>query len=166
MSNPFSIVSQSPDHTRAIGVELGRRLRGGDVICLSGDLGAGKTWLTGGIAQGWDAQEPVHSPTFVFIHIHHHVSDPRKQLYHVDCYRLNSKADAESIGLEDLLNGDDVVILEWPERVIDLLPADRLWIDLDPDDSDPDARRVITFSAIGKRYETLLMELRVALTPR
>jgi tRNA threonylcarbamoyladenosine biosynthesis protein TsaE len=147
--------SHSVEETIAVGKTLGALLRAGDVICLSGDLGAGKTAFTSGIGKGWGALEPVNSPTFVFVHEHHRAADDLR-LYHLDCYRLASEEDAISIGIEDILSGDDVAILEWPERVEAFLPAERLWIELLVID---DNLRTIEFTAYGVRYNQLLMEL-------
>ncbi len=151
----LDLTSHSVEQTVALGVRLGQLLVGGDVICLSGDLGAGKTALTFGIAKGWGALEPVNSPTFVFIHEHRRARDDGR-LYHVDCYRLGSLDDAESVGIEDVLAGDGVVIIEWPERISPLLPAERFWISLDI--LDAAMGRQITLHATGPRYEALLDE--------
>src|SRR5258707_11424486 len=86
----FSLESTSVEQTAYFGARLGKLLGAGDVICLSGPLGAGKTALAAGIAAGWGALEPVNSPTFVFVHEHHRAADALR-LYHVDCYRLTSE---------------------------------------------------------------------------
>jgi tRNA threonylcarbamoyladenosine biosynthesis protein TsaE len=154
----LELTSHSVEQTVELGVRLGRRLVGGDVICLSGDLGAGKTALTSGIGKGWGAREPVNSPTFVFVHEHRRSTDDGR-LYHVDCYRLGSLDDAESVGIEEILAGDDVVVIEWPERIEPLLPRERLWIDLEILDATTDRR--ISLKATGARYEALLDGLQV-----
>lgn len=151
----IEITSQSVEHTVRIGRALGTLLHAGDVICLSGDLGAGKTALTRGIGAGWGAQEAVTSPTFTLIHEHHRAQDAQP-LYHVDCYRLSGPDEAWGIGLEDLLHGEGVSVLEWPENIAEALPADRLWIDLAFLD---DERRHLTFHATGTRYTHLLQAL-------
>src|SRR5882724_1986861 len=83
----LKLTSHSVDETVQFGVRLGQRLLGGDVVCLSGDLGAGKTALASGIGKGWGALELVNSPTFVFVHEHRRTDDDVR-LYHLDCYRL------------------------------------------------------------------------------
>jgi tRNA threonylcarbamoyladenosine biosynthesis protein TsaE len=131
------------------------------VICLSGDLGAGKTALTSGIGKGWGAREPVNSPTFVFVHEHRRLKD-NLRLFHVDCYRLSSLEDAETVGIEEILAGDDVVVIEWPERIETLLPVERLWITLDMvGETTEGTERQISFQATGARYTALLDCLRV-----
>ncbi len=153
----LNLTSHSVNQTVQLGVRLGQLLRGGDVICLSGDLGAGKTALASGIGKGWGALELINSPTFVFIHEHRRTDDDVR-LYHLDCYRLASEDDALSIGIEDIMSGRDVVVIEWPEHIASFLPLERLWVQLDEVD-DPAERR-LTLEASGPRYVTLLDELR------
>lgn len=157
----FEIVSHDVEHTIRIGHQLGALLSAGDVLCLSGNLGAGKTALTRGIGAGWGAQEPVTSPTFTLIHEHHRAAD-HTVLFHIDCYRLQSADDAWAIGLEDLLHGDGISVIEWPENIAGALPADRLWIALNFVD---DNRRHLTLHASGLGYMTLLDTLRAGLSP-
>ena len=128
------------------------------MICLAGELGAGKTTLVGGIARGWGAVETVNSPTFVFVNEYSRPSGGR--LYHVDAYRLRNAAEAESIALSDLLSERDAaVLIEWPERVLDALPDERLWIGLTWQD---EQRRRLEVTAQGSRALDLLKGLRGA----
>lgn len=150
-------VSHSVERTAQIGALLGEVLRAGDVICLSGDLGAGKTALTRGIAAGWGAREPVTSPTFTLVHEHTRASDGQR-LYHIDCYRLDGAASAWSIGLEDLIYGDDVTVIEWAENVCDLLPPDCLWITLE---FGGENERRLSYTALGERGQRLLDAFRL-----
>jgi tRNA threonylcarbamoyladenosine biosynthesis protein TsaE len=155
--NPQTVefTSYSVEQTSQVGYHLGKLLAAGDVICLAGDLGAGKTVLARGVGLGWGAVEPVTSPTFTLIHEHHRIQDNRV-LYHVDCYRLLGAADAWGIGLEEVLHGDGSVLVEWPEHVQDVLPAERLWIGLEFLDT---TRRNVTVRATGPRHEALLQAL-------
>lgn len=139
--------------TVAVGVVIGQLLQPGDLICLSGDLGAGKTAITSGIASGWGAQERVSSPTFTFVHEHHHAIDSTP-LYHLDCYRFSNPAGADSIGLDDLLDGRAILIIEWAERIALRLPLECLTITLEQDEHD-DSRRII-FQPQGNRYHALM----------
>ncbi len=148
-------LSRSVQETERLGERLGARLRGGEVICLSGDLGAGKTAFTRGIGRGWGATEPVTSPTFTLIHEHHRARDDQT-LYHVDAYRLSGAADAWTVGLDELLHGDGVVVIEWPENVEDALPPERLWVTLAF--VDEEVRR-LTFRAVGVQAVALLAAL-------
>lgn len=152
----LDIISHSAEQTHRLGVRLGALLQPGDVVCLSGDMGAGKTAFAAGVGKGWGARTPLTSPTFNLVHEHHRDADGVR-LYHLDCYRLHNAADALSIGLDDILNGKGVVIFEWPEHVLSLLPALRLWVDLrvlEP------TRRSFLFEALGTRYERLLETFR------
>lgn len=144
--------SQSVNQTELIGEALGRCLLPGDVVCLSGDLGAGKTALTRGIGRGWGAVEAVTSPTFTLVHEHQRPQDGAT-LYHIDCYRLESGGDAWTIGLDDMMHGDGVLVLEWPENVQDVLPVERLWITLE---IAGESKRQIGWQASGVRYEQLV----------
>lgn len=150
------ITSLSVEHTVRIGHHLGKLLRTGDVICLAGDLGAGKTALTRGIGAGWGTREAVTSPTFTLIHEHHREQN-EQVLYHVDCYRLSDSAEAWGIGLEDMLYGDGVIVIEWPENIQSVLPPDRLWVQFSLGD---DTQRHLVMTAASERYQTLLAALR------
>ena len=114
------ITSRSVDETLAVGERLARELQRGAVLALHGDLGAGKTALVKGLARGLGCRAEVTSPTFTLIHEYR---GGRLPLYHVDLYRLETPAQALAIGLEEYLPGDGVTVIEWPERVRDLLPA-------------------------------------------
>jgi tRNA threonylcarbamoyladenosine biosynthesis protein TsaE len=152
----LEITTQSVEDTEAIGAALGARLGQGGVICLEGDLGAGKTAFVRGVGRGWGALERVTSPTFTLVHEHRRTQDDQV-LFHVDCYRLERLSDAWSLGLDEMLHGTDNVVLEWPERVIDLLPEERLWIAFD---IVSESSRVLRVSASGAQYATLVEALR------
>ena len=145
-------VSHSVEQTEHVGKLLGQTLRGGELLCLTGNLGAGKTALTRGIAAGWGAREPVTSPTFTLIHEHTRDADDRR-LYHIDGYRLQGAGEGAGIGLEDLFDSDDTVVIEWAENVLELLPDDRLWIDITMLGN---GERRLKFRAEGERSQALL----------
>ncbi len=118
--------ASGPDDTRRLGAAVGRLVGPGDVVCLVGDLGAGKTVLVQGVAAGMGVRGRVTSPTFTIIHEH-----PGKvPLYHIDAYRLDGASDAETVGLEECLYGQGVAAVEWGERVHDLLPDERLDVEI------------------------------------
>jgi tRNA threonylcarbamoyladenosine biosynthesis protein TsaE len=145
-----------------LGMRLGSLLESGDVVCLSGDMGAGKTVLAAGIGKGWGATQALTSPTFSLVHVHRRTKDHIK-LYHLDCYRLSSVLEVESLGLDDILNDPAVAVFEWPEQIESVLPEERLWIEfqvLEP------TRRNIRLQAAGNRYEELLARLRKQITGR
>jgi len=153
----IELISQNVEHTFHLGQSLGKLVTPGDVICLSGNLGAGKTVFAKGIGAGWGALEVVTSPTFTLIHEHRRVRDSQI-LYHIDCYRLQGAGDAWGIGLEDLLLGDNPVVIEWPENVQDVLPQERLWADIQVLD---ETRRRMILRAAGDRYRAYLDALRL-----
>ena len=101
------------------GGRLARELRRGDVIALSGELGAGKTALVKGVARGLGIAVEMTSPTFTLIHEY---GGGRLALYHIDLYRIDSVPQALAIGIEDYLNGTGVTVIEWAERIASLLP--------------------------------------------
>lgn len=105
---------------QALGAELASAMRAGDVLLLHGDLGAGKTTLTQGIAVGLGVTSPVQSPTFTLVREH---EGTRLKLYHLDLYRLEDPDELEDIGYETYIDpGDGVSVIEWPERAGDWLP--------------------------------------------
>lgn len=153
----LEFLSHSPEQTRRLGVRLGELLKPGDLVCLAGDLGSGKTTLAQGIARGWGCLDPVTSPTFVLINEYRRADSGR--LYHFDAFRLEGTAEAEALGLTEVLEGDGPVLIEWPERVAEALPPERLWIGLRWAD---DSRRRLHLEASGPRYERLLRLFRKA----
>ena len=125
---------RDPDATRALGRVLGRAVRVGDVIALVGPLGAGKTTLVQGIGEGVRVPPDivVNSPTFAICA--EYPGTPR--LLHVDLYRLDSAAEAEAIGLPERLGDPDVLaVVEWADRIPEIMPPHTLWIRLDPQES-------------------------------
>jgi tRNA threonylcarbamoyladenosine biosynthesis protein TsaE len=124
---PWQLVSSSQQDTHRLGQAIGRALRGGEIIALYGPLGAGKTALVRGIAQGLGAESTtVSSPTFVMIHEY----QGRLPLAHVDLYRVRSLRDLESTGLVDYFSGPTVAAIEWADKGALVLPSDRLEIEL------------------------------------
>ncbi|MEM1116020.1 MAG: tRNA (adenosine(37)-N6)-threonylcarbamoyltransferase complex ATPase subunit type 1 TsaE [Bacteroidota bacterium] len=116
--------TDGPEATLALGRRLGARLEPGDVLALAGDLGAGKTHLAKGIAAGRGlAPEAVTSPTFTIVQEHGDGA-----LLHLDLYRIESDDELDRLGLGELLDGDAVALVEWPERGAAWLPARTVWL--------------------------------------
>lgn len=153
-ANTLEIFSRSPEQTRRIGMRLGGYLKTGDVICLQGELGAGKTTLVQGIAQGWGSLDAVSSPTFVLVNIYQRPDS--RSLFHLDTYRIETLNEAEELDLDEMLAQGPLVI-EWPERLKAILPKDYLWVQLSYQD---DEQRSMLFSPHGKRYLKLMDEFR------
>ena len=149
------LVSDSPAQSRDLGLALGAQLQPGDVVCLAGSLGAGKTWLAAAIGMGWGALQPLTSPTFTLIHEHRRARDD-STLFHVDCYRLCNAGEAVQAGLEEALVGYGPALIEWPERIVEILPAERLWLSLEI--LGPERRR-LQLQGRGARHEQLLSAL-------
>lgn len=154
MSPTLSCASRSPEETRALGARLGEELAAGDVVAVEGPLGAGKTCLVQGIARGLDVPDeiPVTSPTFTLVG--EYVG--RERLCHADFYRVENPRRLEDAGFDDLLDGRVVLVVEWPERFPEVLPADCLWIRLEI--RSESERRLYVRSA-GARAERLLGRL-------
>lgn len=146
--------SRSPEQTRRLGFRLGSLLRPGDLICLSGELGTGKTTLVQGLAQGWGTLDQVTSPTFVLVNEYRRPDG--HCLYHLDAYRLSTAWDAEELDLDRMMENGPLVI-EWPERIKSILPSNHLWIALR---WIADEQRGMTFNGLGERYAGLLADFR------
>ncbi len=147
----------SQEDTLRFGELLGSSLRAGDVIALVGDLGAGKTTLTQGIAKGMGITQPVNSPTFSLIHEY-----PGKiPLFHCDPYRLNSPEALYDLGFEEYFERGGVVIVEWANLVEDLLPEERLTITLkhyDPSKGLDEDIRALTLQTAFERLREICIE--------
>ncbi len=150
----FAFTSRSPEQTRRIGRSLGGLLQPGDLVCLIGDLGAGKTTLVQGISAGWGSPDTANSPTFVLVNVYRRPGGAK--LYHLDTYRLSGPAEAEDLDLDALLESGPLLV-EWADRVQSVLPAERLWVTLEYVDED---QRAVRLRAAGSRYEAMLAELR------
>jgi len=134
--------SPTPDTTTALGVALGRVARAGDVICLWGDLGAGKTHLAKAIGAGLGVTDTITSPSFILMAEYR----GRLPLFHIDLYRLDDASDALAGGLIDDRQAAGLTLVEWPDRLGRALPARRLDVVIDGSGEEP---RTITVRAIG-----------------
>lgn len=151
-------ITHCPAQTCQLGRRLGRLLRPGDVVCLQGELGSGKTCFARGVGSGLGVSGVVRSPSFVLIDEHPSTgSGPR--LYHVDLYRIHGVADALALGLEEYLYGDGVTVIEWAERAREVIPSERLWITLSHLGL---ARRSLVVEASGAHYLEMLTTLKEA----
>ncbi len=155
-ANAFDFLSHSPEQTRRLGMRLGALLQPGDIVCLQGELGAGKTTFVQGVAAGWGSLDAVSSPTFILVNLYRRADGG--QLYHFDTYRIESLLEAEELDLEAMLSAGPLVI-EWPERMLSVLPAERLWIKLEHVDDD---HRQLTVLPAGNHHETLAQAFRQA----
>jgi len=154
----LEILSHSPQETQRVGQRLGELAEPGDLYLLTGPLGAGKTTLIQGIAQGLGVQDSVRSPTFVLMACYR----GRFPLYHLDLYRLEDLSEALDLGLEEYLEGEGLLVVEWAERAREVFPAHRLHITLEPIG---EQERRLLLQAEGERYEALLDRLGPRLAP-
>ncbi|MFH1559832.1 MAG: tRNA (adenosine(37)-N6)-threonylcarbamoyltransferase complex ATPase subunit type 1 TsaE [Chloroflexota bacterium] len=156
---PLLLRSHTPQETRRIGAALGRYAEVGDVLLLCGELGAGKTCLTQGIARGLGIEEYVRSPTFVLVSIHR----GRLPLYHIDIYRLDQVAEVLDLGLEEYLAGDGVSVIEWADKALEAFPQPFLLVTLD---FEGEKERLIRLEPRGERYERLVLQVQDELSRR
>lgn len=152
----LEIESRSPADTRALGLALGRLVQPGDVILLQGDLGAGKTTLTQGLAAGAGTTEVVNSPTFILMNEYH----GRLPIYHADLYRLDSAEEVLALDLPGV-SLDGALVVEWPERGDGLLPEDHLLVRLEHVTAEQRRLRVLPR---GRRALALFDRLRAELS--
>lgn len=118
-------ISESEEQTRQIARDFAQGLQSGDVVCLEGDLGAGKTHFVKGMATAFGIREAeVQSPTFTLINEY----EGSLPLYHFDCYRMENYQEALEIGAEEYFYGEGVSVIEWPERIREILPPEAIWI--------------------------------------
>lgn len=150
----MEFISRSAEQTRRMGIRLGALLQGGDIICLVGDLGSGKTTFVQGIASGWGSLDAVTSPSFVLVNIYRAANE--QKFYHLDAYRLEDASEAESLDLDAMIESGPLVI-EWAERIKKALPEDCLWVKLRWIDR---GQRDMLISARGDRYQDLLATIR------
>lgn len=139
--------THSPEETFAFGKRLGQAAEPGDVITLSGDLGVGKTVLTQGMADGLGITEPVNSPTFTIMQIY---NGGRLPFYHFDVYRIDNVDEMEEIGYEDCFYGGGVTIIEWAERIQEILPDHYIALTIQKDLEKGFDYRRITLREVGK----------------
>jgi tRNA threonylcarbamoyladenosine biosynthesis protein TsaE len=153
-ANSMEFISRSPEQTRRVGMRLGGLLRAGDMICLAGELGSGKTTFVQGLAAGWGSLDSVSSPSFVLVNVYR---GPYQQtLYHLDAYRLGGPIEAIELDIEMMLDTSPLVI-EWADRIRPALPKEHLWVSMRWID---DVQRDMLFSAVGKRSLELLTDIR------
>ncbi len=117
-----------PEETYRLGEELGQKAQAGQVYCLNGDLGVGKTVFTQGFAAGLGIKEPVNSPTFTIVQEY---DGGRLPFYHFDVYRIGDVSEMDEIGYEDCFYGNGVSLIEWPGLIQEILPEHTVWITIE-----------------------------------
>lgn len=161
MHGALRIVTRSPEETLVLGAALAPALVPGDVISLSGDLGAGKTTFVRGVANALGAEGRVTSPTFTIVH---HYSG-RYPLVHIDVYRLTSFQEVLDLGFEELLDPEAVMFVEWGEAVAPLLPTRYLALDMRRTQDTDSSERDVTFWPRGDEWVRKLDSMRLTAEP-
>ena len=139
------------NETEKFGIFLGENLKPGDVVCLNGDLGAGKTTLTKSIAKGLGIDDYVTSPTFTIVNEYY----GKTNLYHIDTYRLDDKVDVDYLGFDEYFYSDGVTIVEWAEKIRDALPEEYMEINIKSHDD----KRDLEINYLGNRFDKLKEKL-------
>lgn len=152
MTQALELISRSPDDTNKIGIRMGKLASSGDIFLLTGNLGAGKTCLTQGIARGLGITEHTQSPSFVLMREFY----GRLPLYHIDLYRLDNINEIADLGLDDYLYGNGVCVIEWAEKGLSLLPVEHLMIEIE---YLGDTERRLRFMPGNAHYQKLVNEL-------
>ncbi|MGI6064934.1 MAG: tRNA (adenosine(37)-N6)-threonylcarbamoyltransferase complex ATPase subunit type 1 TsaE [Bacillota bacterium] len=151
----YTIQTYSPQETIALAERFASYLNPGTVIALSGELGAGKTMFAKGVAKGLGVNEHITSPTFTIINEYY----GQVPFYHMDAYRLSDESEALDIGMEDYFSYSGIILVEWPERVETLLPAECIKINIAKGyQDDGQEYRIIHFTAKGRLLEKLMGE--------
>lgn len=135
--------------TTQLGIKLGKLLNAGDIICLTGDLGTGKTHITKGIAKGLCIDDNITSPTFTIVNEY---DSGRLKLNHFDVYRVSDPDEVYAIGFDDYIFSDAVSVIEWANYIEEILPKDLLHIYIEKDLAKGEDYRKITFTPYGERY--------------
>lgn len=145
------------EETTNIGFKLGELLNSSDIICLTGDLGTGKTHITKGIARGLNINDIITSPTFNIVNEY---DSGRLKLNHFDVYRVNDPDEIYAIGFDDYIFSDAVSIIEWANYIEDILPKEYLHIHISKDFTKGENYRIITLKGYGSRYD-YIKELKI-----
>ena len=150
----MKIELNSLDDTKEFGESLGKRLKKGDILCLNGDLGAGKTTLTKSIGIGLGVEEYITSPTFALINEYR----GNLPVYHFDVYRLENVDELDDLGFDEYFFGEGVCIIEWAEKIEKMLPKEIIVLDIGKGETVD--KRIVSISGRGNRYKEVLEEMK------
>lgn len=145
------IYLENEEQTREIGFKLGKLLTPKSIVCLIGDLGAGKTTMTQSLAQSLEVDDYITSPTFTIVNEY----EGKMPLYHFDVYRIGSSDEMYDIGFDEYINGDGVCIIEWANLIEDILPDEYLYIEMNY----KEIGREMILTPKGEKYEEIVKEL-------
>lgn len=149
----MEIILNSIEETKEFGIRLGEFLQKGDILCLNGELGAGKTTMTKSIGLGLGVEDYITSPTFALINQY----SGRLPVYHFDVYRLENADELYDLGFDEYFYGNGVCIIEWADKIERMLPRERIVIDIE--NGEREGQRLLRISGFGNRFDQLLKEL-------
>ena len=149
----MKITTFGPEETQALGRRLGEAMVGGELVLMEGDLGAGKTCMTQGIAWGLGVNEHARSPTFVLVSEY----EGRHTLFHADLYRVDDPLEAEDLGLDETYGNGGVCVVEWAEKAESIFPEDHLRVIFKVTGAE---ERVVELSAGGDKHKALLVKVK------
>jgi tRNA threonylcarbamoyladenosine biosynthesis protein TsaE len=144
----MNFITNTVEETIELGKKIGRSLNSGDIVCIDGDLGSGKTHLTKGIALGLGIDEHITSPTFNIVNEY----EGRIKLYHFDVYRVNDPDEIAAIGFDEYIFSDAASVIEWSDYIKELIPDDHIQINIA---NESETRRNINIQFFGKRYDNI-----------
>ncbi len=150
----MEIILKGLKDTEKFAIKLGKLLGPGDIVCLNGDLGAGKTTMTKSIGLGLGVEEYITSPSFALINQYR----GRMMVYHFDVYRLEEVDELYDLGFDEYFFGQGVCIIEWAERIEKMIPKERIVIDIKKTDNIDE--RILHISGSGDRYKEIIKELK------
>ena len=153
MGDDLIIKIDGLEETKKFGMRIGSLLEPKDILCLNGELGAGKTTMTKSIGLGLGVEDYITSPTFALINEY----EGKCPIYHFDVYRLEEVEDLFDLGFDDYFFGNGICIIEWAEKIEKLLPEDRLVLIISKGEKEDE--RVVELDGFGKSYERIVKEL-------
>ena len=153
----FEYISHNEEETKKIATTLASKLKTGDIVVLSGDLGSGKTKFTEGFLSFWNLQDEISSPTFTIVNEY---DSGRLKLNHFDVYRVSDPDEIYAIGFDDYIFSDAVSIIEWANYIEDILPKEYLHIHIEKNLDNGENFRTITLTPYGERYN-YIKELKI-----
>lgn len=145
----MEFISDSVEKTFALGIQIGNHVNSGDIICITGDLGTGKTHLTKGIAKGMEINDYITSPTFTIVNEY----EGRLKLYHFDVYRVNDPEEIAAIGFDEYIFSDSVSVIEWSDYIKELIPEEHMDINISKVLQMGTNFRKIQIDSNNKRYD-------------
>jgi tRNA threonylcarbamoyladenosine biosynthesis protein TsaE len=147
-------ILRSLEDTKEFGIKLGNALKPGDILCLNGDLGAGKTTLTKSIGRGLGVEDYITSPTFALINEY----EGKFPVYHFDTYRLEEIEEIDDLGFDEYIYGKGVSIIEWADKIEKALPREKMIIEIKKGKEENE--RILSIKGFGNRYEEIIEELK------